>query len=144
VGTASSSTVSTKKTPTISQLRMMNGKSPMAVEESKDRVEDSTGQTGTPDHQPAVDIGEETDAAATTMAATSDSSSTVMEQVAANTADSDGEDADATRAETSLTIDPTHAEAGTAELNTAPANTIATNNRDIIDTMTSTERHTAR
>jgi len=61
-----------------------------------------------------------------------------------HTSDSDGEDAGATGAETSLTIYPTHAEAGTAELNTAPANTIATNDRDIIDTTMSTERHAAQ
>jgi len=121
-----------KKVLTIPQLRMLSGKSPMAVEESKNRIEDSIGQTGTPDHQPTVDIGKETDAAA------------IIEQVAANTTDSDGEDAGATGEETSLTIDPTHAEVGTAELNTAPANTIATNDKDIIDTTMSTERHTAQ
>jgi len=139
VGTASSSTASGKKALTIPQLRMLSGKSPMAVEESKNRI-----QAGTPDHQPTVDIGEETDAAAATIEAISDSSSTVIEQVVASTADSDGEDADATGAVTSLTIDPTHAEAGTAELNTAPASTIATNDRDIIDTTMSTERHPAQ
>jgi len=40
-----------------------------------------------------------------------------------------------------LTIDPTHAEAGTAELNITPANTIATSD---IDTTMSTERLTAQ
>jgi hypothetical protein len=64
----------------------------MAVEESNNILEDSTAQNGTPDHQPAVDIVEEIDAAAATVAAPSDSSSTVVGQVAVNTADSEGED----------------------------------------------------
>jgi len=90
------------------------------------------------DHQPTVDTREETDAAAATRAASSGSASMVIEQVAVNTADSDGEDAGATGAETSLTIDPVHAEAGTTELNTAPMDTIVTSGSDI------TERHPAQ
>jgi hypothetical protein len=43
-----------------------------------------------------------------------------------------------------LIIDPTYAEAGTATLNTAPANTVATKGSDIMDTMTSTELHNAQ
>jgi len=122
---------------------MLIGKSPMAVEESKNREEYSIGQTGTPVHQPTVDIVEETDAAAATKPATSDSSSMVIGQVAANTSDSDGEDASATGADTTLIIDPTYAEAGTAMLSAAPANTVATGDRDVIYNTMSTERHNA-
>ena len=87
---------------------------------------------------------EETDAAAATKTATSDSSSTVIRHVAANTADSDGEDASATSANTILIIDPTHAEVGTAAFSSAPANTVATEGRDSVDTTINAERHNAQ
>jgi len=90
-GTASGTTASGKKALTVPQLRALSGKSPMAVEESK-KLEDSIDQNGTPDNQPAVDIVEETDAAAATIASPSDSSSTVVGLVTVNTADNGGED----------------------------------------------------
>jgi len=91
-GTASGTTASGKKALTVTQLRALSGKSPMAIEESKNRLEDSIDQNGTPDNQPAVDKVEETDAAAATIASPSDSSSTVVGLVTVNTADNDGED----------------------------------------------------
>ena len=221
-GTASGTTASGKKALTVPQLRALSGKSPMAVEESK-KLEDSIDQNGTPDNQPAVDIVEETDAAAATIASPSDSSSTVVGLVTVNTADnggedttegrgsvdttmnaerhnaqsgavtvvggnespavsmnnsatstgysespegrhishapafirpdeygrpadndSDGEDASATSANTILIIDPTHAEVGTAAFSSAPANTVATEGRDSVDTTMNAERHNAQ
>jgi len=69
VGTASSSTASEKKALTTPQLRMLSGKGPLASVDSRRRIENPISQTGTPDHQPTVDTGEETDAAAATIAA---------------------------------------------------------------------------
>ena len=83
-------------------------------------------------------------AEATTMEAASDPVATVMGQVAANTADSEGGDADATHAEITPTIDPVCIEASATELITAPVSTIVASGSGNIDTMTSTERNPAQ
>ena len=111
----SSSSVSVKKTLTVSQLRTLRGGDPLT-----------------------------TDAEATNLEATSDPVTTVMGQVAANTADSGREDADATHAEITPTIDPVCIEASATELITAPVSTIVASGSGNIDTMTSTERNPAQ
>jgi len=81
--------------------------------------------------------------AAATTAATNDFSYAVMGKIAANTADSEGEDSGVTCAEISLTVDPRHAEARATELNTASVSMIATSGTNNINKTTSTKGNTA-